>query len=116
MTREEIEGVWARVAHRSDLSGDFAWLWALTRQRIRDRMMVWGPVLEDEEAEVASMAAAPQLWVSGGLIEIFRLADDAEAQAREATMFEGAASDFIMRASQAGGPAIMGKRVYGNGN
>lgn len=110
MTREELEKAWARWSHRLDLDEDMATIKALAEERIRDRMMVWGVIFPDEAAVTASMADGPALWMAAGLIEIFRLADDAEAMSREATLFEQAATDFIMRVSLRAGPAIIGKQ------
>lgn len=122
MTPEEIHAMWARWAHRSDLSADLAVIETLAQQRIRDRMMFYADIfapLEGEADEAAAVARtmleAPALWCSAGLIEIFRLADDMEQMSREATIFEGAASDYIMRVALRRGPAHA-KRSYPDGN
>lgn len=110
MTRDELRAAWARWSHRLDLDEDMATIEELAAERIRDRMMVWGVIFPDAAAVEASMAEGPALWMAAGLIEIFRLADDAEAMSREATLFEQAAADFILRASLRAGPAIIGKQ------
>lgn len=116
MTADQVRAFWARWSHRSDLAADMAVIEELAGQRIRDRMMQWYRVFELPEDISESMADAPALWCAAGLIEIHRLAEDEAGLAREGTMFEQAAADYIMRLSLRMGPAIIGIEGADYGN
>ncbi len=105
MTDAEIRAVWERFSHRADVTADLDVVAVLAGERIRSRLMIWGDPFPDQAAIDDSKAMAPQLWISAGLIELHRLAQDDNGMSREATVFEGAAQDFMMRRSLDTGPA-----------
>lgn len=99
MTRDELRAAWARFAHRADLESDLDTIEALAKERIRDRMLGYTRPFEDDEDVAESMVIAAGMWLAAGMLEIHRLAQDEAGLAREASFFEGAAANFIMRRS-----------------
>lgn len=122
MIADEIRAMWVRWSHRSDIAADLPTIEALAKARIRDRMMSYANIFEPLEGETEAdamaraIADAPALWCAAGLMEVFRLAADEAQMTREATVFEGAAVDYILRVSQERGPAHAARSYPDDGN
>ena len=99
MTESEIEAAWIRWAHRQDIDADISDVRAFAQGHTNNRILIDGVTYLD------TIAAAPQAYLSAGLIYIHDLAQDDESLQRELAMFDNAISGWMIKRSVENGPA-----------
>jgi len=93
MTRAELDAIWTRYAHRSDIEPDLDEVYRDASQRILERLLRSDTDLAD------ILLNSPSLYKHAGLMTIHELAQDDESMAREAQLFELAATQYAMQNS-----------------
>lgn len=93
MTRQELDAIWQRYMHRTDLVADLDEVFDRAGERIQERLLFATVDLAD------ILENAPRMYVHAGLVYLHELSQDDEGGARETQLLQDAVRDYSLRTS-----------------